>query len=305
MKPALSLSTSWLSQRHEDGHAMLQEAAEMGFEMVELSHGIRYSLWPGVLSAIKEKIIRVSSLHNFCPVPIGSLNASPNCYEFTDPRSSQRRKAEALTKETIEHAAELGAGAVVLHLGSTPQYSSHQKLQQAFKDGKLGSRAYVSEKLAAVRKHERLFDERWPALEEILKNLGEHAAQHKIKLGLECREAIHEVPLENQWERIFKNLGPETGYWHDFGHAERKDAMGFLDHLPYFESMSHRLVGCHLHDFVLPNKDHQALGKGIIPFQNFWEKLKTQPLFILELSPRVPAEEVKACLTWWKNHGPN
>lgn len=304
MKPELSLSTSWMSQRHEDGYAMLKEAAEAGFETVELGHGIRYSLWPGVLKALQDKVVRLSSLHNFCPVPIGSMNASPNCYEFTDPRPAQRRKAEALTRETITHAAELGARAVVLHLGSTPQYPAHQKLQQAFKDGKLGSRSYVKQKLDAVCAHERLFEARWPDLEEILKNLGEHASRLGVKLGLECREAIHEVPLESLWERIFENLGPETGYWHDFGHAARKDAMGFLDHLPYFEKMSSRLVGCHLHDFVLPATDHQALGAGTIPFGEFWKKLKNQPLFVLELSPRVPAEEMKACLTWWKNHGP-
>ena len=46
---------------------MLREIRELGFEHVELSHGTRISLLPGILEAVDAGEIRVSSLHNFCP----------------------------------------------------------------------------------------------------------------------------------------------------------------------------------------------------------------------------------------------
>ena len=61
VKPVISLSTSWLSHRHTDGHTMLREVAALGFEWVELSHGIRVSLVPGVLKAVGAGVLKVSS----------------------------------------------------------------------------------------------------------------------------------------------------------------------------------------------------------------------------------------------------
>src|SRR5437016_3566563 len=44
----LSFSTCWNSSRHQDGEAMLQEILDLGFERVELGHGIRLSLMEGI-----------------------------------------------------------------------------------------------------------------------------------------------------------------------------------------------------------------------------------------------------------------
>ncbi|MGK0177196.1 MAG: hypothetical protein ACI91V_001073, partial [Lentimonas sp.] len=65
----LSLSTCWCSGRHTDGYAMIDEMVGLGFKRIELSHGIRVSLVPGILKAIDEKLVEVSSVHNFCPLP--------------------------------------------------------------------------------------------------------------------------------------------------------------------------------------------------------------------------------------------
>ena len=48
MSRVLSLSTCWCSHRHTDGYEMLAEMADLGFEYVELSHGIRISLVEGI-----------------------------------------------------------------------------------------------------------------------------------------------------------------------------------------------------------------------------------------------------------------
>eukprot|EP01035_Chromulina_nebulosa_P037749 gene37748-50959_t len=46
--------------------------AALGYEYVELSHGIRITLVPGILRGVEEGIVKVSSTHNFCPLPTGA-----------------------------------------------------------------------------------------------------------------------------------------------------------------------------------------------------------------------------------------
>ena len=81
MKFEVSLSTCWCSGRHEDGYEMLREIADLGFEYTELSHGIRVVLMPGILKAVDEGWIKISSTHNFCPLPVGVMHPAPNYYQ--------------------------------------------------------------------------------------------------------------------------------------------------------------------------------------------------------------------------------
>jgi hypothetical protein len=57
-----------------------------------LSHGIRVSLVPGILEAVDAGEIKISSLHNFCPLPMGVTHAAPNLYEFSDGKRSRDRE---------------------------------------------------------------------------------------------------------------------------------------------------------------------------------------------------------------------
>ncbi|HRP06816.1 MAG TPA: sugar phosphate isomerase/epimerase, partial [Opitutaceae bacterium] len=91
MIPKFALSTSWCSHRHTDGYAMAKEMADLGFSQIELSHGIRIILVPGLLKAIEEKVISVVSTHNFCPLPAGINQAAPNLFE---PSSRYARERE-------------------------------------------------------------------------------------------------------------------------------------------------------------------------------------------------------------------
>src|SRR5215510_2063460 len=117
MKPIVALSSCWLSQRHQDGYAMLQEMAGLGFEWVELSHGIRITLVPGALRAIEEGVIKVASCHNFCPLPTGVQHAAPNLYMPTAADARERDQWLRHSKRTLDFAQQVGAKKVVLHLG--------------------------------------------------------------------------------------------------------------------------------------------------------------------------------------------
>src|SRR3977135_4125623 len=99
-----SLSSCWNSNRHTDGAAMLREIRGMGFEYAELSHGIRISLLPGILQAVDAGEIKISSLHNFCPLPMGVEHAAPNIFKFTSDDRRERENAWRHTVKTLERA---------------------------------------------------------------------------------------------------------------------------------------------------------------------------------------------------------
>src|SRR6202050_1984236 len=102
-----SFSTCWNSHRHTDGRAMLREIQSLGFEWAELSHGIRISLLPGIIEAVDAGEMKISSLHNFCPLPMGVNHAAPNLYLFSSPDPRERDCAFKHSVKTIEMAARL------------------------------------------------------------------------------------------------------------------------------------------------------------------------------------------------------
>src|SRR5271170_5898221 len=131
MQP-LALSTCWNSYRHQDGYAMLREIRHLGFPVCELGHAIRFSLWPGILKAAEEDLIKIQTLHNYCPVPTRVLRPKQNCYEYSDPRPAMREAAIKATEDTIRHAEKFGAKAVVLHLGSAGAEGISGKLERIY-----------------------------------------------------------------------------------------------------------------------------------------------------------------------------
>src|ERR1700688_4301884 len=106
-----SLSTCWNSHRHSDGRAMLRAIRDLGFEYAELSHGTRISLVPGILEAVDAGEIKISSVHNFCPLHMGVNNSAPNLYQFSAERPRERELAERYTFKTLEFASRVKAAA--------------------------------------------------------------------------------------------------------------------------------------------------------------------------------------------------
>ena len=104
----LSLSSCWNSHRHEAGEHIAHEARRLGLEYIELSHGLKVSHLPGLLKAVEHNVIKVSSVHNFCPSPVEVMMDAPDAYEFTSHRESDRERALDLTERTMETAARIG-----------------------------------------------------------------------------------------------------------------------------------------------------------------------------------------------------
>ncbi len=282
---------------------MLKEIRQLGFPAVELGHAIRFSLWPGVLKAWEEDVIKIRTLHNFCPVPTSVYRPNPNCYEFSDSRPAMRNAARKASEETIRQAAKLGASAVVFHLGSAGPYGVTDKLQKIFLEGGFLDRQYAEVKVEAVKERKKIFEKLWPKIKEELEPLVAMAGENKIKLGFEIREVFEEFPHEEEMPQVLDAFPAEVvGYWHDFGHSARKAFLGWHSHEETLKLRAPRLLGCHIHDCRRPQEDHLALGHGEIDFSSLLPLLPETAIPVLELSPGIPEEQVIASRHLWNSY---
>src|SRR5213082_1991129 len=150
----IAFSTCWNSGRHTSGEKMLREIQALGFNLIELGHGIRISLVPGIQKMFDAGEVRFSSLHNFCPLPVEVMSASPDCYQFSTIYPKERERAIKQTIQTIDFAARLGAPFVVLHLGEVRIGPVTDSLIELVKNGRIHTREYVARKIRAVKKRE-------------------------------------------------------------------------------------------------------------------------------------------------------
>ena len=269
----------------------------LGFEYAELSHGIRLSLVPGILDAVAAGVVRITTLHNFCPLPIGITRAAPNVFKFTSLDARERQSAFKHTLKTFELAERLGAQLVVLHMGAVEMkdYTDPRlKLAEA------GLRETPKYQRLCAEADERRESRKEPHMlfaYEALRHLEAEAAQRHLLLGIENREALEEIPFEADFPFLFRDFpGGVIRYWHDAGHAQIKENLGFIDHVMHLESLAAETAGFHLHDVEFPGRDHRPPGKGMINFEALKPLVKPEHIKVLELSPSITPDEVRAGL---------
>jgi sugar phosphate isomerase/epimerase len=305
---------------------MLREIRELGFEYAELSHGIRMSLVPGIIDAVDAGEIKISTVHNFCPLPIGINYPAPNLFKFSSPDRREREYAFKHSIKSLETAARVGARLVVLHSGQIDMRDYNERLERLRTE--VNASQTEAQSLAAngadispraVRKAEerveRLETEYRALVEEMesrrerkklepmalalemINRLAEAAAERGVLLGIENREAVEEIPLDHDLQFFLSELPEATvKYWHDCGHAQIKEHLGLIpSHAMHLELLADRLAGFHVHDVVVDEEgahDHCPPGAGVIR----WDLLRafTRPdhIKVVELSPGVPTEDV-------------
>jgi len=289
-----SFSTCWNSHRHTDGRALLREIQGLGFDRAELSHGIRMSLLPGIFEAVDAGEMKISSLHNFCPLPMGVNHAAPNLYKFTSANPRERENAWRHTLKTIETAERVKAGVVVLHLGAIEMKDYTEKLLAMAQEGQKGTPKY--EKLCAelLEKREEKKIEAVDLAGEMLGRLAGEAEKRGIKLGVENRAALEEIPLEDDLGFLMREFNrPGVGYWHDTGHGQIKENLGFISHVMHVQSLAERLIGFHIHDVEFPGHDHRAPGRGTVDFAALKAWVKPEHIKVFEFSPSLTEEEAR------------
>ncbi len=290
-----SLSSCWNSNRHTDGAIMLREIKDMGFESAELSHGIRISLLPGILQAVDAGEIKISSLHNFCPLPMGVEHAAPNIFKFTSDNPRERESAFKHSLKTIETAARVKAPLVVLHMGCIDMKDYTDKLLDMVKDGKKDTPKYEKLCQELTMKREEKKEKAMEFAYDMLRRLVAEAEPRGIKLGIENREALEEILFESDYPFFFKEFtSPSVVYWHDTGHAQIKENLGFIHHAMHLETMAEKRYGFHIHDVQFPGRDHRAPGTGMIDWAVLKPIVKPHHLKVFEFSPSLTPEEARA-----------
>jgi sugar phosphate isomerase/epimerase len=298
----ISFSTCWNSGRHTAGDEMLREIkTELGFGSTELGHGIRLSLIPGIQKMFDSGQVRFTSLHNFCPLPVEVMMASPDCYQLSAVSPEERERAVKQTFQTIDFAERLSAPFVVLHLGQVKMPPITDRLIMMTKAGKHFSRGYVRAKLKAVETRERRGPVHLQRVKDCLRRIVEHAASKNVRIALESRRGYEEIPSERELPKLLDELNSEqVGYWHDFGHSQIKENLGFVDHAEWLGAIGSRAFGCHVQDCVWPAKDHEAPFTGGIDFDKLVPLLPTNCLFVWEMSPNTTADAIRQSVRIWK-----
>ena len=273
---------------------MLREIRELGFQYAELSHGTRISLLPGILEALEAGEIRISSLHNFCPLPMGVTYAAPNLYQFSAERPRERELALRYTLKTIELAARIKAPVVVLHSGCIEMKDYTSKLLDLVARGGRETPKYARLCAELDEKREAKKGPFVERVNELLKQLLPAAEAQGVRLGIENRQELEELPLESDFQFLFREFpSPNLVYWHDTGHAQIKENLGFIRHAMHAESLRDRLFGFHLHDVQFPGRDHCAPGSGTVDWAALKPLVKPEHLKVFEFSPSLTVEEVK------------
>jgi len=289
-----SLSTCWNSHRHTEGRALLREIRELGFEYAELSHGTRISLMPGILDAVAAGEIKVSNLHNFCPLPMGVERSAPNLYQFSAERDRERELAVRHTLKTLEFATRLKAPVVVLHLGSVEMKDYGDKLKALVERNEKDTPKYQRLVEEVVQKREAKKEKYVARLYDCLGKITPEAEARGLKLGCENREAVEELPFDNDFHFLFRELNsPALTYWHDTGHAQIKENLGFLHHALHLDTYAERLSGFHIHDVQFPARDHCPPGSGTVDFAALRSFVRPHHLKVFEFSPAMSVEDLK------------
>jgi len=228
------------------------------------------------------------------------MQAAPNLFEPSSRDPRERDQWLRYTKRSLEFAAQLGAGVLVCHLGSVGFFWFDPAVRlRAYLDRHAGlagfARADFPERLkrtmSRIRERMPLY---WENLVASLREIDAFAREKDVRLGFENREKVEELPLDDEFETLFKAMGPTTqgGYWHDTGHAELKRRHGLLDHRQQLAANASRSIGFHLHDVDTDGEDHQPVGTGCVDFEMVSEFWQPQHLLVLELGPRATEEDV-------------
>jgi len=290
----LAISTSWNAYRFDDGEKLLFEISRLGFKAIELSFNLDSGMIEGITDSARRLKIDIVSLHNYCPIPDGlsRKEALPDYYSLASLGKEERFLAVKYAKRSIDTASRLGAKAVVLHCGRVeiPDYT--RQLINLYNQGMNNSAEFMElkEKMSRARALEaaKFLSQALISIEE----LNTYAKAKDVLLGIETRFYHREIPDIDEIGIIldkFKNS--QVYYWHDTGHAQLMENLGFLRHRDFLERYGERLIGVHLHD-ILGCQDHLTPLEGKIDFTIIKPYLRQGTLKVIEAHQPATAEAI-------------
>ena len=296
---AWALSTRWNARRHTDGAALVEEVRAAGFDALELGYDLTRDLVPGIQACVERGEVRVVSVHNYCPVPMGVPRGHPELFTFADPDPRIRAKAVEATAATVRFAAGVGASVVVVHAGYVRCRAGTPRLHRLIRAGRGDSRAFERVRARLDRRRERYAPRALAWVREGLEALAPVLDETGVRIGLENLPFWEAVPSEIETLGLIHDLGAaRLGYWHDTGHGHLREGLGFTHHARLLERVAAGLIGAHLHDACLPDRDHLLPGEGGIDFASLAPWLAAPGcLHVMEPSREASAEALRAART--------
>jgi sugar phosphate isomerase/epimerase len=290
----LALSTSWNARRFNEAAGLLFEINQLKFKAIELSFNLSSGLVDGIAKEARRLGINIQSLHNYCPIPDGFAceQALPDCYSLASLDKEERSLAVKYTKITVDTAERLGAKAVVLHCGRVQVPDSTRRLIDLYNQGLKGQADFTRLKEEMIRQRNSRAQDFFEQALNSLDELNTYAETKSVYLGVETRFYHCEIPDIFEIGIILKKFpNSRIRYWHDTGHAQLMENLGFARHKDFLELYGDSLIGVHLHD-ILGCRDHLAPLKGNLDFGLLKPYLKKDTLKVIEAHYPATAEDL-------------
>jgi len=289
----LGISTCWWDTRFIRADEIVSEILELGFEGVELEYRISNSLYQEIRPYLNKEL-RVLSIHNFFPKPEihPTAKGSGDFFLLSSTDKDERSRAVTYSIRTIEHANDLEAQAVVLHLGHVDMENTMERFRELHRNGEIHQdegRAFLDEQ-KTLRETKR--GKNLDAVLFSLERLNREAVRLGVFLGIENRYHFHEIPNFDEIGTILREFeGGRVRYWHDVGHAAVQEQLGISRHKDLLDAYSGKMIGIHFHD-AKGLDDHFAPGQGEIDYGEITPFLKPTLIEILEIHPKVERNEL-------------
>ena len=289
----LSISTRWNASRHASGEAMLEEILALGLGIAELGYDLRAELIPGVKAMVAARAIRIDSVHNFCPVPVGAPRPHPELYTPASPDRREREYAVTHISRTLRFAAEMGARVVVCHSGNVdmPKYS-FDLVRMAARGEQFGE-PYENLKLKAQITRDKKAPKQIDFLSESLEKLIPVVKETGVKLALENLPTWEAIPSELESEKLMKRFHADgIRLWWDIGHAQIRENLGFINASRWLRRLAPHVAGMHVHDVEPPGQDHLMPPRGKVDFPALAEVARTDMVRVLEPAPDTETAQI-------------
>jgi sugar phosphate isomerase/epimerase len=296
----VSLSTMWAKGRFGHMAEFAAKAKEFGFTHIEANTSVSLQM----LSELIETAVPISSIHSPCPRVLSPRGIPVTNLSLTSLDESERMEAISFTKQTIDLASNVSAKAIVLHMGEVPiDLSLQDRLYKLYAESHAQTKEYSQAKEALVYQRISQVPPYLDAARKSLQELSEYSRQKGIMLGLETRFHLHEIPNMDEMAELLNEVpGNPVGYWHDVGHAEVQQQLGFSLHEEWLSRFKHRMIGIHLHE-VLGISDHRAPGEGNMNWDMVAKYLPQGVVKVCEIGEWNAEEQMQGVVSFLQKEG--
>lgn len=292
----IGISTCWRSSKTEDGLELIDMMRKSGLEHLELEYRITNEMYEQMSPLLKKKSPQVVSIHNYFPVPDIFSNRNMgggSVFPLSSLDKEQRILAIKYTKLTIQIANDLEAKAVVLHLGNVEMPSGMGELFRLYDENLINTQeaqTFIENKKEERRqKRGKHLDSVLFCLDEIVKE----ALKQNVLLGIENAYKINGIPDVDEIGLLLgKFRGAPIGYWHDVGHGQSKENLGWHNHCQLLEEYKDDMIGIHFHDIV-GHEDHLAPGLGEFNFSSLHRYMPKNIIKIIEVKDETPEKDLQ------------